>query len=465
MIIVTFLLLFIRDNLTWSFLDIAFTVLMLFLYESFTKNGAIRRKFSIKQEIAILSAVFALIGAGWILLIRKLSSYLLSASLNLALLPFSEAMVLLFVRFYYFITPYNLILLSPYPSFSLRYLPGFTPMFFLSEGIILFPSIGYSVFSLYKKKDSFQNFILLSLAVGGYLSPILSLANAPSFAVESETIFAFPAFAILISVFSLRLLRLTGKGTTLRFGVIYLHYKKAALTVIIFLLALMLINVVGFFVGLSTHYNNYVIDNSKSNFYPYYGLRQSADYIVSHNLTSYPLYYYPNTSYDNWVNLTTSEAISYWFYAEGYPFQYLNEYSYGKIKFIKLIEPSTFPAVGPGGVIILSQNISYSKVLSKSGYLVKTLYEVLRPDKEIAWQIIKVTPNLNEALGIIQKATLANDSRNITGLNSNFPLGLKLIITNTEFKNERLSPLLRDAYFINIGLSNGTNFPWLSPSV
>ena len=413
LIIVTFLLLFIRDNLAWSFLDLAFTVLMLFLYETFTKNGAIRRKFSIKQEVALLSVVFALIGAGWILLIRRLSSYLLSASLNLALLPFFEAIVIFFVRFYYFIAPYNLILLSPFPSFSLRYLPGFTPMFFLSEGIILFPTIGYSIFSLHKKKDSFQNFILLSLAVGGYLAPILSLANAPSFAVESETIFAFPALAILISVFSLRLLGLTKKRTTLRFRTIYLHYKAVALTVIIFLLALMLINVTGFFVDLSFHYNNHVVDDSNSNFYPYYGLRQSADYIVSHNLTSYPLYYYPNTSYNNWVNLTTSGWISYWFYSEGYPFQYLNEYSHGKIKSINLIEPNTFPAIESGWVIVLSQNISYSKILAKSGYSVQILYEVLRPDKQIAWQIIKVTTNLTEALEIIQNVTLANNSQNI----------------------------------------------------
>ena len=469
--IVTFLILFIRNNLLWSFLDIVFTFLMLILYESFARNGFIKKRFSLTQEVLLLSDIFIILAIAWVLLIRRLSSYILSPSMNLALLPFNNAVILFFVRIYYFIIPQNLILLNIFPSSSLEYLPGITPMFFLSEGIVLFPAIGYSFLSLYKRKNTFQNVFLLSLMVGGYIDPIINLANSPSFAVQSEAIFAFPAFSILIAVFSNELLKNYVKAKTKSK---FLSYKKAIRIFIVFLIVLTFVNIGGFLVDLSSHYNNYANNDVESPFYPYYGLKQSADYMVSHNLTSYTLFYYPNTSYNNWVNLRTDGAISYYFYTEGYPLQYLNEYSHGKIKSIKLIDPNGFPVVSLNWAIVLNQNVSYDKVLLNSGYSVKILYNVLRPDKNIAWQILKINSNFSAASKIINNSTLLNNSQNnkfklnnstVKILNSNFAIGINFQTSNSHLNNSKLFPLLLDSKFINIGLSNATNFPWLSPSI
>ena len=471
---VLFFIFIIRDNMVWSFIDLIFIILILIFYESFSREGIIRQKFSLKKEILLLSSIVLTLSLVWFLFIGKLSSYFLSPSLNLALLPFNQAARLFFIRLYYFVKPQNMILLNAYPSSVLRYPPSITPIFFLSEGLVFYPAIGYSLFSSFKRKNTFRNIFLLSMIAGGYSEPILSLANPPNFAVQAETIFAFPAFVLLISAFLIELVRSYSKLNTNNIKRGCRLHKKTLVSIIAFLMILMMVNIGGFLVDISSHYDNYASDNIESQFYPFYGLKQSADYIVSHNLVSYPLFYYPNTSYNNWVNLTTNELISYWFYTEGYPLQYLNEYSHGKIGSIKLIYPGTFPVVGPNGVVVLSQNFSYSTILSDCGYSTKILYNVSRPDKTIAWQIIEVTPILPAASGIINSSTILTTpgETNMTfgisvlrKLDSNFAVATIFNISDSRLKNDRFFPLFRDSMFLNIGLGNGTNFPYLSPIV
>ena len=475
LIFISAVLIIIRDNLVWSFLDFLFIVLMLIIYETFSRSGLIRQKFNSKQQIIFLSSLVVSLILSWIFLIRKLSAYLLSSSLNLVLLPFPRAITLFFVRLYYFIAPNNLILLNPFPSLSLQYLPGFTPMFFLSEGFIVFPAIAYSIICLYKKKFFYQNLVLLSLVVGGYLAPVLSLANPPNFALESETIFAFPPLTILISVFIVHLKHSTETRVTVNFKGVFLHYKQFIMAIITCLIVLMLVNISGFYVDLSRNYDNSVISESNSNFYPFYGLEQSSNYIVLHNLTSYPLYYYPNTTLtSSWINLSTSESLSFWFYNEGYPLDYLKEYSDGKINSIKLLQPNSYPVVGIKGVIILNQNVSFDTILRNSGYLFNILSEILRPNGEIAWQIIKLTPNITAGIKVYNNSFLMNNSMktnftlnnfNLTSSTSNFSFGLKMKVLNAHLNSQKLEPLIRDPLFLSIGIACGTNFQWLPQSI
>ena len=142
--------------------------------------------------------------------------------------------------------------------------------------------------------------------------------------------------------------------------------------------------------------NAYYQDNNNSLNYMFYGWNHVTDYLVENHLYSDTLYYTPGKG-GTFYNLTTNSNFNFWFYHQNFPLYWLYAYSSGLITKISPLYPGSIPPVSMESAIILSQNVSYTDLLSDHGINNTILYTVYRANGIPAIQVIHVDNMINNS--------------------------------------------------------------------
>jgi len=317
--------------------------------------------------------------------------------------PFPGSLLNFFQRIGYALAPWKTFWFDEFTAIGLDYgSPVFVPSMLLFALPFFYASIFFIPF-LYRKDNKIMEgyFMATGFMFFGLLQPVFNITN-PSYGFEpSEGIFALPFIAIL-SAFSLY------KFFVWAFGSLKLRKDKGirqnsthtillnirpkrrifAASLIILLLLFAGLNVATFSSDLFISSNAYYQDNSNSIYYIFYGWDHVAEYLVDSHLYNETLYYTPGKG--GIYNLTNVSNFNYWFWHQNFPLYWLYVYSNGLIKKIYPLYPGSIPPVPMKSAIVLSQNASYTDLLTDNGISSRVLCTVYRADGIPAIQVIQI---------------------------------------------------------------------------
>ena len=122
--------------------------------------------------------------------------------------------------------------------------------------------------------------------------------------------------------------------------------------------------------------------------------------------------------------MTNAANFNYWFYHQNFPLYWLYTYSGGKINSIHPLYSGSLPPVPRSKEIVLSQNASYTNLLSANGFNYSVLHTVYRADGLPAIEIIQISDSLNisqkmqvDQSLIFQKSNISHyDELNVSAL-------------------------------------------------
>jgi hypothetical protein len=320
------------------------------------------------------------------------------------LMPLTRALYLLFVRFGFAVNFFKLFWLDEFTATQLYYQsPVLVPFMFSFEIPFFYGSFIY--FALYRKElNANKNAISLTLLLFffGLFQPILNTSNPSNYFEPSEGIFSLPFASIMVSLALYETYeRLGRRALTFRrsigenlhkfkrivFGTIAKNNVQKIFVASLFIFSS--INVTTFSYDLYHELPGYM-EGPNGGYYPFYGWQQTANFIDSHGLASYQLYYVPGSGGS--YNFTNTSNLNYWYYHQHFPLYWLYTFSDGQITSTSLLSDSSLPPFGSHGTVILSQDIGYTETLSATNTSYRVLYTVFMQNGTPAIQVIEIPP-------------------------------------------------------------------------
>lgn len=315
-----------------------------------------------------------------------------------------------FLRIVYALTPWKTFWFGEFTSTGLYYgAPIYVPFMVIFLLPFFYASVfGIPVFYRKNKKIMHVYYLLIGLMLFGLVQPVFNISNSYYGFEPSEGIFALPFYSILTAfsfyVFldwsfkTLRTNKIKNTGDTIKNFILVKKNRSRRAIAAILLTAVLLfagVNITSFSNDLFASSNVYYQDNNTTSLnYIFYGWDHVTDYLVSNHLYSETLYYTPGKGEPSY-NLTTPDNFNFWFYKMNFPLYWLYTYSDGKITRIYPLYPGSLPPVPKNSSIILSQNASYSQLLSANGITNTVLYTVYRADGRPAIEVIQVNDSIN----------------------------------------------------------------------
>ena len=323
--------------------------------------------------------------------------------------PFPFSLWVFLTRIGYALSYWKLFWFGEFSATGLNYgtpvfvpfmLPFLAPFFYAS--VLCIPIF-------YRKHNNIMKayFMLIVLMLFGILQPVFNITNPQSGFEPSEGIFSLPFYCI-ISAFSFYLFLswisksfklyrardeiITGKTSIL------LYNRKGRMIIASFLITAILlfagINISTFSTDLYVSSNAYYQDNNNSLNYIFYGWNHVSQYLVENHLYNECLYYTPGKG-GLYYNLSSSNNFNYFFFHQNFPLYWLYTYSGGKITVVHPLYPGTIPSIPEHSAIILSQNLSYPRLLNANGIDNSILYTVYRTDGQPAIEVIQISNDIN----------------------------------------------------------------------
>lgn len=401
---------------TWTLIPMAgiilYTVLCGVLSKTiFGKNENLTYvKYIISFIVSILSLWIGLLYEPYIysLLGLKERINIVPQSFLLTNQPFPGSVFKFFIRLGYAFAPWKIFWFSEFSIIGLYY--G-SPVLVPSLLLFIVPFFYGSLFFIpyfYRKNPHVRNsyYLLIVLMIFGVVQPVFNITNTYYNFEPSEGIFALPFYCILSAfsfylflswwVKSTKLNKFSKKNKSISHVKLNLSNKKKWISTILVagLLIFAGINITNLSSDLfSSSKANYEDNNTTSLNYIFYGWDHVTEYLLKNNLINETIYYTPGKGGE--YNLTNINNFNYWFYHQNFPLYWLYLYSGGRIKSIRPLFAGILPQVQGTSAIVLSQNASYSNLLSENGINNTVLYSVLRQNGKPAIQVIQINDLIN----------------------------------------------------------------------
>lgn len=396
---------------TWSLIPMTGLILYTTLAKLFNKT--IFRKNEKITYAGYTAAFFVSLSLIWIGLLYQTHIYLLMGireriyivPQNFLLIsqPFPKSIFEFFIRLGYAFAPWKTFWFSEFSSSGLYYgSPVLVPSMLLFMLPFFYVSLIYIPY-FYRKNNQVKHayYILIGLMLFGVVQPVFNITN-PYYNFEpSEGIFALPSYCILSAFPFYLLLKWCLKSGILNHRLnikfidrpinLNLSYKKKWIPTIILVCLVIFagINIANFSMDLYSSSNtNYEDNNYTSLNYMFYGWDHATNFLLENNLLNETIYYTPGK--EGFNNLTNINNFNYWFYHQNFPLYWLYVYSGGRIKSIRPLYTGILPQVQGTSAIVLSQNSSYSNLLTANGINNTILYTVFRQNGRPAIQVIQI---------------------------------------------------------------------------
>lgn len=421
----------------WAVIPLIATVVFTIVFLFFTSE---RLKSFIKINLAAFCiGFFSSILTVWVALLyipiifAKIGIIGLTAGIPSSFLliskPFPGSLLAFFLRLAYALAPWKTFWLSEFSALGLNYS---SPVFVPSMFAVMIPFFYATVFIfpvVFRKNKEKMNayYLLIALMLFGLIQPVFNITN-PYYNFEpSEGIFSLPFYSILSSFSLYVFLRWFYKNLHRRADVARLsHSQNTGMKVLKFLrdkksISALLMAVIVIFAGVNlasfsrdlfvsspAHYQ----DNNESLNYMFYGWDHVSNYLTENKLSNEAIYYTPGREGGN--NLTNLDNLRFWYYHQNFPLYWLYTYSSGKMDKISLLYPGSLPPVPRNHEIVLSQNASYTHLLSLNGFNYSVLYTVHRADGVPAIEIIQISDSLNSSQKLQVERTNIFAASNVT---------------------------------------------------
>ena len=430
-------ILFFSTLRTWAFIPLIATVIFTLLF--FFIINVHRKHFVETDLIAFCIALFVAIFAIWFgllyapIVFAKFGITELTAGIPSRLLlvsrPFPNSLATFFLRLAYALAPWKMFWLSEFTPRGLNY--G-SPVFVPSMPVVLIPFFYATVFIfplvLKKNREKMHvYYLLIALMLFGLLQPVFNITN-PYYNFEpSEGIFSLPFYSILCSFSFFVFIRWSYKNLRGHFDIAtsvhseftvekmlkQFHRKKAISALLIAAVVVFAgVNVASFSGNLFVTSPAYYQDNNKSTNYMFYGWDHVSNYLMNNNIYNETIYYTPGMEGN--YNMTNAANFHFWFYHQNFPLYWLYTYSGGKINSVHPIYSGSLPPVPRSKEIVLSQNVSYTNLLSENGFNYSVLHTIYRADGRPAIEIIQISDSLNTSQKLQINRALIFEKSNVS---------------------------------------------------
>lgn len=406
--------------------------------------------------------------------------YLSTAQLNpqyyLFYLPYYISFPQFFVRLFTFLSPTKLFIFPGITSQSVGIQQVLIPFALWYLLIPFYVTFFYIIFKTFRNKISPSYPLMIILFLAGFIQPILNISN-PTISLEpAEAMFADPFLMIISSSGIIIFVRFIINSidfhrkyslshfSILKFKISHRHKKNLFRLSVMALVLLMVsapVTTAIFFSNYFTAYGQLQESNESSIFYNSYGLEQSGNFLVTHNLTDNEIFFIPSNG--GGVNFSNNEVFNYWVYNLHFPSAWLYIYTHQKVRSVNVLRPGTLPDPNGNNSIVISQNASYGSFLTTNGFSHKLLYSLNRSNGGMAIRIYQILPNNT----VPSQNDLVYGVSNFTGVSrTNTSLGANQSFTAVLFVRSTGFPLPADllyslGYGLNIGVRSAQFFPWL----
>ena len=411
-------ILFFPSLRTWAFIPLIATLIYTLLF--FFIINVLRKHFVKTDLIAFCIAFFVTIFVIWLgllyapIVFAKSGITGLTAGIPSGFLlvsrPFPNSVESFFLRLAYALAPWKMFWLSEFTSQGLNY--G-SPVFVPSMLAVLIPFFYATVFIypliLKKNREKMHAYyLLIAFMLFGLLQPVFNITN-PYYNFEpSEGIFSLPFYSILCAFSFFVFIRWLYKNLrghlnvdtslhsqfTVKKMLKQFHRKKAISSVLLVAVVVFAgVNVASFSGNLFVSSPAYYQDNNESLNYMFYGWDHVSNYLMNNNIYNETIYY--TAGREGNYNMTNTSNFNYWFYHQNFPLYWLYTYSGGKINSVHPLYSGSLPPVPRSKEIVLSQNASYTNLLSENGFNYSILHTVYRADGCPAIEIIQISSSMN----------------------------------------------------------------------
>lgn len=406
--------------------------------------------------------------------------YLAIAQVNpqyyLFYMPYDISFPQFFVRLFIFISPTKLFILPGVTSQSVGIQQVLIPFALWYLLIPFYATSFYIIFKTLRRRISLSYTLMIILFLAGFIQPVLNISNPTNSLEPAEAIFADPFLMIISSIGIVMFVRFAVSSldfhTKYNFSDPYVHklkilyrhrkglYRLSALAVVLLTVSASVMTSI-FFSNYFTSYGQLQENSEGSIFYTSYGLQQTGNFLVAHNLTDNEIFFVPTNG--GGVNFSNSGVFNYWVYNLHFPSAWFYIYTHQKVRSVHVLRPGTLPDPKSNNSIVISQNASYGNLLSANGFSYRLIYSLNRSAGTAAIRIYQILPNTTflyhkDLIYNVVNFTGFHDTNISFSMNESFSA---ILFLHTVGKPQSADLLYSRGYGLDIGVRSAYFFPWL----